>query len=94
MKKICLLVASLALVMSLSLPSAHAQAVDHDAIVTALQGMKQDINKMIQLVERHKAASLTVGEEQVNLSAAQLTQIINKYIALKADLAVKYGALP
>jgi len=73
---------------------AHAQAVNHDAIIASLQDMKQDINRMIALVERHKAASLAVGDEQVNLSGAQLTQIINRYQTLKTGLAAKYQLLP
>jgi len=98
MKRITFILAGLALAAVIGFgqvtPPAHAQAVDHDAIITALQDMKQDINRMIQLVERHKAASLAVGDEQVNLTAGQQTQILSRYTVLKTGLAAKYQALP
>ncbi|MDH4182648.1 MAG: hypothetical protein OEV92_00365 [Nitrospinota bacterium] len=98
MKRISLILVGLALAAVIGFgrvtPPAHAQAVNHDAIIAALQDMKQDINRMIQLVERHKAGTLAVGEETVTLSGAQLTQIINRYTTLKTGLAAKYQALP
>lgn len=96
MKRVFLILAGLVLAggVTMSAISAYAQAINHDAIIATLQDMKGDINRMIQLVERHKAATATVGDEQITLTSGQLTQIINKYVTLKAGLAAKYGALP
>ena len=74
---------------------AHAQAApNHDAIINALMAMKKDINKMLIIVHKHKAESVDIAEEQVALSEEQLTQLINKYNALKASLVTHYGELP
>ncbi|MDH5637348.1 MAG: hypothetical protein OEZ04_02540 [Nitrospinota bacterium] len=79
----------------LSVAPAAAQAgPDHDSILTALIGMKRDINKMIPLVSRHRAASITVGEEAVPLTAEQLSQLLTRYNTLKTSLAAKYQQLP
>ena len=73
----------------------HAQATpDHDTIINVLMAMKRDINKMLIIVHKHKAGTVDVAEEQVTLSAEQLTQLINKYNALKASLVAHYGELP
>jgi len=109
MKRIPLLLAFILLITALSLPGgqgkggcgpifgklAYAQAgPDHDAILAALIGMKQDINQMIALVNRHKAAKVDVGAETVSLSAGQMTQILTSYNTLKASLVAKYQQLP
>jgi len=96
MKRISLLIVAVALALSLALPaSAPAQAgPDHDAILVVLVGMKQDINKMIALVQRHQAGAINIGPEMVTLTTAQQTQLLDRYITLKAGLAVKYQQLP
>ena len=91
-----MLIVAVALALSLALPaSAPAQAgPDHDAILTVLVGMKQDINYMIALVNRHKAGTMPVADQTVSLTAAQQTQLIDRYTALKTGLAAKYQQLP
>jgi len=92
MKKLIIVIAvSVALVFGMV---AHAQSVNHDAMLTALHAMKKDINKMIQIVERHKAGAISVGDESVSLSTAQSTQLMAAYTVLKADLATNYATLP
>ena len=76
------------------LSMAHAQAVNHDVMLSALHAMKKNINRMIQLVERHKAGNINIGNESVDLSTAQSAQLITAYNTLKTNLAANYAALP
>ncbi|MDH5757894.1 MAG: hypothetical protein OEZ55_14645 [Nitrospinota bacterium] len=96
MKRISMLIVAVAMVSALALPaSAPAQAgPDHDAILVVLVGMKQDINYMIALVQRHQAGAITIGPEMVTLTTAQQTQLLDRYTTLKAALAAKYNQLP
>jgi len=73
--------------------TALAQAINHEAILTTLRSMQEDIGRMINLVEKHRDGIVHVGDEDVTLSAAQKTQIINRYNALKTALATKGAAL-
>lgn len=74
--------------------NAQAQAVDHDVILAALYKMKQGINKMIALVQRHKIENVTIGNQTIVLTTAQKAQIIAAYGDLKTQLATDYALLP
>ena len=100
MKRISLFIAGLAFGLAINsglAPSfttpALAQAINYEAILTTLRSMQEDIGRMINLVEKHRDGIVHVGDEDVTLSAAQKTQIINRYNALKATLATKGAAL-
>lgn len=94
MKRLATLSLAIALALAPS-PIVLAQAgPDHEAILNALTGMKQDINRMIALVERHRAGAVSIGPESVTLTAAQQTLLLNRYNTLKAALAAKYAQLP
>jgi len=101
MKRISLFIAGLAFGLAINsglAPSfttpAHAQAINHAAILSTLREMQGDISDMINLLERHKAATVIVGSKEFALPVETVDAMKAEYLAAKARLVIKFQSLP